>query len=267
MSMMAVFAGNLVSIILLAAAGAPLPHNQHSVFVIVGGTGDLAAKYLWQSVFEVYLSSLDSVDLMEPGGRPKPAVNHSFDFYAAGRSQQDKGNVILSKILTGIKCETDDSESDMGSTSICKQRLTQFIDKVTYVTLHNEDDFILLCSELTNRFHTSPSTAEKELIIFMAIPPNAYETVLYRFYKHCGTIRNNIKIKLALEKPFGLDKASAEMASRNLLLLFTEDEIYRVDHYLGKSVVKTILPFRFVRLSLIGRTTLPFRFINLSLIG
>ena len=50
---------------------------------------------------------------------------------------------------------------------------------------------------------------------------------------------------MVLEKPQGHDRRSAEKLSEELLGMFEEEELYRTDHYLAKSVVTNILPFRY----------------------
>lgn len=50
--------------------------------------------------------------------------------------------------------------------------------------------------------------------------------------------------RIAFEKPFGFDLASAESLNKTLTRVFTEDQIYRVDHYLGKELVDNILTIR-----------------------
>src|SRR5262249_12314116 len=52
--------------------------------------------------------------------------------------------------------------------------------------------------------------------------------------------------RIVVEKPFGRDLASARALNRELLSVFDERAIYRIDHYLGKEPVQNILYFRFV---------------------
>ena len=54
--------------------------------------------------------------------------------------------------------------------------------------------------------------------------------------------------RLVVEKPFGYDLESAEILDGHLHRHFTEDQIYRIDHYLGKSTVQNVLVFRFANL-------------------
>src|SRR5262249_23566947 len=51
--------------------------------------------------------------------------------------------------------------------------------------------------------------------------------------------------RLIIEKPFGRDLASARELNRTLHAHFQEDQLYRIDHYLGKDTVQNILVFRF----------------------
>ena len=51
--------------------------------------------------------------------------------------------------------------------------------------------------------------------------------------------------RVVIEKPFGTDLPSAQTLNRNVQAVFTEDQVYRIDHYLGKETVQNILTFRF----------------------
>ncbi|MGB0387534.1 MAG: glucose-6-phosphate dehydrogenase [Ardenticatenaceae bacterium] len=51
--------------------------------------------------------------------------------------------------------------------------------------------------------------------------------------------------RVVIEKPFGTDLASAQALNRDVQPVFTEDQVYRIDHYLGKETVQNILTFRF----------------------
>lgn len=49
-----------------------------------------------------------------------------------------------------------------------------------------------------------------------------------------------------MEKPFGRDSASSAKLSAHLSALFKEEQIYRIDHYLGKEMVQNLMILRFV---------------------
>lgn len=50
--------------------------------------------------------------------------------------------------------------------------------------------------------------------------------------------------RVIVEKPFGRDLQSSEELSAHLSSLFTEDQIYRIDHYLGKEMVQNLMVLR-----------------------
>jgi glucose-6-phosphate 1-dehydrogenase len=52
-------------------------------------------------------------------------------------------------------------------------------------------------------------------------------------------------VRIVIEKPFGRDLASAQKLNRDLARVFRENQIYRIDHYMGKETVQNILAFRF----------------------
>lgn len=54
---------------------------------------------------------------------------------------------------------------------------------------------------------------------------------------------------MIVEKPFGRDLQSSEELSNHLSSLFTEDQIYRIDHYLGKEMVQNLMVLRYASCS------------------
>lgn len=82
-------------------------------------------------------------------------------------------------------------------------------------------------------------------LFYLATPPNAFEKVI-RSLGHAGLNQNERGwTRIVIEKPFGRDLASAQQLNRTALSIFREDQIYRIDHYLGKENVQNILVFRF----------------------
>lgn len=85
-------------------------------------------------------------------------------------------------------------------------------------------------------------------LFYLAIPPEQYETVI----THIGEAGLNTPapqcgkwVRIIIEKPFGYDLPSSHQLNDALLKYFTEEQIYRIDHYLGKETVQNILVFRF----------------------
>ncbi len=83
-------------------------------------------------------------------------------------------------------------------------------------------------------------------LFYLATPPNAF-TPLARQLGRTGLLKEEHGAwrRLVVEKPFGTDLASAKALNDELLKIVTENQIYRIDHYLGKETVQNILVLRF----------------------
>jgi glucose-6-phosphate 1-dehydrogenase len=67
---------------------------------------------------------------------------------------------------------------------------------------------------------------------------------LRKIIKVCVCVPYRGWTRIIVEKPFGRDLASSEELSTHLSSLFTEDQIYRIDHYLGKEMVQNLMVLR-----------------------
>jgi glucose-6-phosphate 1-dehydrogenase len=76
---------------------------------------------------------------------------------------------------------------------------------------------------------------------YLAIPPSLFETVI----KGLGAAKLAEHARVIVEKPFGRDLASARELNRAARAVFSEDSIFRIDHFLGKEAIMNILYFRF----------------------
>eukprot|EP00051_Salpingoeca_urceolata_P005908 m.78672 g.78672 ORF g.78672 m.78672 type:complete len:264 (-) comp14593_c0_seq5:143-934(-) len=80
-------------------------------------------------------------------------------------------------------------------------------------------------------------------IFYFSVPPFAYVGLANNVNKHCRPDKP-AWLRVAIEKPFGSDLTSAQEMASDLSAILAEDELFRVDHYLGKRGVKQIIPFR-----------------------
>lgn len=80
-------------------------------------------------------------------------------------------------------------------------------------------------------------------IFYLALPPSVFEVVTTNLRKSCVSKKGWTRI--IVEKPFGHDDASSEKLSHHLASLFSEDQIFRIDHYLGKEMVQNLMILRF----------------------
>jgi glucose-6-phosphate 1-dehydrogenase len=85
-------------------------------------------------------------------------------------------------------------------------------------------------------------------LFYLAMPPDTFEPIA-RQLARAGLSQEGASgapwRRVVVEKPFGTDLASARALNRALLEVLTEDQIYRIDHYLGKETVQNILLLRF----------------------
>jgi glucose-6-phosphate 1-dehydrogenase len=79
-------------------------------------------------------------------------------------------------------------------------------------------------------------------VYYLAVPPTVFEALVHQLGERRGT---EGWTRLIVEKPFGYDLDSAQQLNEKLHEYFHEDEIFRIDHYLGKETVQNVLALRF----------------------
>ncbi|XP_058017134.1 GDH/6PGL endoplasmic bifunctional protein [Ahaetulla prasina] len=194
----------------------------HVSVVLLGATGDLAKKYLWQSLFQLYVDEVSN--------------GHTFTFYGAGQKDPDVGRKLMFGPLKSLACSPEVAPNR------CAVLKDQFLKLTEYHQLKGEEDYASL-----NR-GIKTSLAQEELvetgrIFYLSVPPFAYAEIARHINSSCRP-PSGAWLRVVLEKPFGHDLLSAQQLAEELAAVFREEEIYRVDHYLGKQAVAHILPFR-----------------------
>jgi glucose-6-phosphate 1-dehydrogenase len=82
-------------------------------------------------------------------------------------------------------------------------------------------------------------------LFYCATPPSLYDDIVARLGESGLARERNGWTRIVIEKPFGHDLESARALNLQLAGVFREDQVYRIDHYLGKETVQNILVFRF----------------------
>lgn len=90
----------------------------------------------------------------------------------------------------------------------------------------------------------NPTSFCENIVFYLAIKPGDYLTVATQL-NEAGFSGGALKHRIVIEKPFGEDLDSARMLNMRLHDFFDEDQIFRIDHYLGKETVQNLLVFRF----------------------
>lgn len=83
--------------------------------------------------------------------------------------------------------------------------------------------------------------AAQRPVHYLAIPPSMFSVVI----KHLAGVDCLARARIIVEKPFGRDLGSARVLNETLHAFVPEDQIFRIDHFLGKEPVQNILYFRF----------------------
>ncbi|EPZ31985.1 polyadenylate binding protein [Rozella allomycis CSF55] len=111
--------------------------------------------------------------------------------------------------------------------------ILEFLGICTYISgqYDQDDSFSLLNSKLLFQ----------DRIFYFALPPSIFLDVGVRLKSFCFTNQSRV----ILEKPFGRDYESAKTLLNQLALVFEEKQMFRIDHYLGKEMVKNLLCLRF----------------------
>jgi len=184
-------------------------HNQaaHSdILVFFGATGDLAYKKIFPALQAMVKRGTLNVPVV---GVAKAGWN-----------------------LDQLKARAKDSLEKHGG--LDPAAFEQLSGLLRYVDgdYNDEATFRTLCQQL--------GSAQRPAF-YLAIPPAAFGTVVEQL-AHTECTRN---ARVIIEKPFGRDLASAKALNQILLRTFEEKAIFRIDHYLGKQPVHSMLFFRF----------------------
>uniref|UniRef100_A0A672QR38 glucose-6-phosphate dehydrogenase (NADP(+)) n=1 Tax=Sinocyclocheilus grahami TaxID=75366 RepID=A0A672QR38_SINGR len=121
------------------------------------------------------------------------------------------------------------------------ERLAAFFSRNSYISGKYVDESSF--ANLNTHLLSLPGGAQANRLFYLALPPSVYHDVTKNIKHQCMSTRGWNRI--IVEKPFGRDLQSSEELTCHLSSLFTEDQIYRIDHYLGKEMVQNLMVLRF----------------------
>ncbi|MBB1073160.1 glucose-6-phosphate dehydrogenase [Rhodoferax sp. 4810] len=123
--------------------------------------------------------------------------------------------------------------------------LDQLLTRLHFINsdLHDPSGF----TQLTTRFNTE-TTWPTNRIFYLAVAPDFYSVIADQLAAVGLNSEAHGWTRLVIEKPFGYDLDSAKILAQQLQRHFHEHQLYRIDHYLGKSTVQNVLVFRFANL-------------------
>ncbi|TIV50392.1 MAG: glucose-6-phosphate dehydrogenase, partial [Mesorhizobium sp.] len=184
-----------------------MSQERSDTLVLFGATGDLAHKKIFPALYQ----------MVAKGTLAEPVIGVAFDPWELPKLV-DRARDGIVTALGGI--------DDMVFAKLASQ--------LRYVSGDYRD------SATFEKLRTALGPAQHPLH-YMAVPPTMFETVVQGL-EQSGTARG---ARLMIEKPFGHDLQSARWLNRVLHLVFDEQSIFRIDHYLGKEAIQNLLYFRF----------------------
>lgn len=196
---------------------------ENQILVIFGSNGDLAKRKLLPAIFQLYLDNLlpERFAVIGAGSLEKTEE----------QNRKDVGNSMFEFAKNGA---TENSE-----------KLKSFLEHIYYKKVNNQtvEDF----GKLKNFIDTLSSEKDipQNIIYYFSIPPFLYELVAENMVKYGLNAEDSGWKRIIVEKPFGYSYDTAVVLDSKLRNGFNEDQIYRIDHYLGKETVQNIMVTRF----------------------
>lgn len=182
--------------------------------VIFGASGDLTKRKLIPALYDLFNQHLLPEKFLVLGVSRSPLSDEEF---------RAKGGSFL----------PDNARSEAF-------KKMMFYQPVSSHTLEQYQDLKNRIKQLSEQEKTAPN-----LIFYLSTPPALYETIPELLFLTGLSKPEDFFRRLIVEKPFGTNYDSAVKLNKTLLNYFAEDQIYRIDHYLGKETVQNMLVTRF----------------------
>jgi glucose-6-phosphate 1-dehydrogenase len=188
--------------------------------VIFGASGDLTRRKLMPALFRLEREGL---------------LNEGLKVVGFGRSAR-----------TDESFRREVVEALTGSAGAEAEAVSRLAERASYVTgTYDEGDSL---AALRGKLRAIREGGEEtDELYYLAVPPTVAASTL-RCMRETGFVpgpRDERRARIMMEKPFGLDLASAGELNRLLAGLFDEASVYRIDHYLAKDTVRSLLILRF----------------------
>ncbi|GGH80838.1 glucose-6-phosphate 1-dehydrogenase [Pullulanibacillus pueri] len=191
-----------------------LENSKESTIILFGATGDLAVRKLYPALYQLYKKQNDV---------------ERFAVIGLGRRKYDH-DTYRNMVKNSVK--TDDASID------------DFLSRFFFYSLDvdNIEGYVGL-GALADKVDTDFNLSGNR-IFYLALAPNFFGTVTNNL-KDSGLTNTKGWKRLVIEKPFGHNLSSAKVLNEQIRSAFAEEEIYRIDHYLGKEMVQNIQVIRF----------------------
>ena len=192
-----------------------------AVMVIFGATGDLSGRKLLPALYNLAKQRSLPAGFAVVGAAIDPMSDEAFRKHAS-----------------------DTIHKFSRTQPIDDRVLEAFLSSLAYVKVDfgKLEDFKALGQRLQQLDDANHIPGNR--IFYCATPPPTYQTIALQL-QAAGLNQGDGFHRVVVEKPFGFDLQSARELTQTLQKVFSEDSVYRIDHYLGKETVQNILAFRF----------------------
>jgi glucose-6-phosphate 1-dehydrogenase len=188
------------------------------VLTIFGASGDLTRRKIFPALYSLALRDL---------------IPEQFAVLGVARSEHSTEEFVSSMEAAVREFGRDEFRQDVWDDLARGTRYlaTEFADE------EGEEQVRRCLTELDEDFGTKGNR-----VYYLAVPPSAMPKLI----EELGQRRTTTGwTRLIIEKPFGHNRESARMLNELIARYFTEDEVFRIDHYLGKDTVQNLLALRF----------------------
>jgi len=187
--------------------------------VIFGASGDLTARKLMPALYNLALQHLLPASFALIGSARRPMTADAF------------------------RAEMHDAVAEFSRTRPINEEVwATFAHSIDYVGTPDETGYDQLRDVLARTDKEIGANGNR--LFYLATPPAAYEPIVRAIGAH-GLRGENGWSRVVVEKPYGHDLKSAMQLTGVVQEVFREDEVFRIDHYLGKETVQNLLVLRF----------------------
>ncbi|PPQ77761.1 hypothetical protein CVT25_011196 [Psilocybe cyanescens] len=203
-------------------------HDQlkdNTIIIVLGASGDLAKKKTFPALFALYRQEFLPRDCKIVG-------------YA--RTKMDQAD-FEKRATSYIKNADDKTTANI---------IESFKQLLTYVSGDYEDGAAYDgLNKHLQEIESKYQSKEANRIFYLALPPSVFIPVSKNLKDHCYNAKGGVN-RIIIEKPFGKDLDSARTLLNSVKQYWSEEETFRIDHYLGKEMVKNLLVLRFANITM-----------------
>ncbi|OKP75881.1 glucose-6-phosphate dehydrogenase [Paenibacillus sp. P3E] len=191
-----------------------------TTFVLFGATGDLARRKIYPALYNLYLDH---------------KLHHSFSVIGLGR-REVADEAFQAMVERSIR---DFSRREINDSASVRGFLKAF--RYNVLDVGHTEDYLKLLERVEQQEEGMGSSPNR--MFYLSVGPEFFEPIALNI-KESGLGAAKGWKRLVIEKPFGHDLQSAQELNLKLSEAFTEDEIFRIDHYLGKPMVQELDVFQ-----------------------